>query len=311
MSGVTRLLRHVVLSTLLLPAAALAQPQAVAGTRVTLQPPAGWEVADRFPGFMQASSGSSIMITEIPAPAGQMIASFTREALGARGMELRASERQTVDGGPGVLLAISQTAAGTVYDKWMLAFGNDSATVLVTGTYLQERAGELSEPVKQAVLSARRNAAPSADPMAGLGYRIDPGPRLKVATRVGNMILTNETGTLPNPGPGSPMLMVAESLAPGDMSDLAAFSRERVMATAPTIQVSNVTGAAATIAGAQAYEVTADGVDTEDSTRLRIYQAVVREGDHYILVQGIVGADRAAEWFPYFQTVARGLQRTR
>ena len=43
-------------------------------------------------------------------------------------------------------------------------------------------------------------------------------------------IETNETGTLPNPGPGSPMLMVAESLAPGDMSDLAAFSRERVMA---------------------------------------------------------------------------------
>ena len=315
MHVVNRLLRHAFLATLLLPAAAIAQPQAIAGTRVTLEPPPGFVVADRFPGFMHTASGSSIMITEIPAPAGQMLAGFTREGLAARGMELRSSEPRTVDGLQGVLMAITQSAAGTVYDKWMLGFGNDSTVVLVTGTYPQARAAELGEAVKQAVLSARRNAAPPADPMEGLGYRIDPGPRLKIATRVGNMLLINETGTLPGPthtpGPAAPVLVVASSLAPADLSDLEAFSRARVTQIDRTTRVSNVTGNAVTIDGAAAYEVFADAVETESSTAQRIYQVIIPDGDNYVIIQGMVGADGAADWIPYFQTVTRGLRRTR
>lgn len=314
MHAVNRLLRHALAATLVLPAAALAQPQGIPGTRVTLQPPAGFAAAGRFPGFMHEASGSSIMVTELPTPAGQMLASFTREGLASRGMQLRSSEPRTVDGRQGVLLAITQSAAGTVYEKWMLGFGDDSTVVLVTGTYPQARAAELSEPVKQAVLSARRNAAPS-DPLQGLGYRIDPGPRLRIATRVGNMLLINETGTLPTPthnsGPGAPILVVASSLSPADLSDLEAFSRGRVTQIEQMTRVSNVTGGPVTIDGTAAYEVFADAVETQSSTAQRVYQVIIPDGDHYVIVQGMVGADRAADWIPHFQAVGRSLRRTR
>jgi hypothetical protein len=311
MYAVNRPLRHALLATLLLPAAALAQPQPVAGTRVTLQPPAGFVTADRFPGFMHAASGSSILITEIPAPASEMIAGLTREALAARGMEVRVSEPRTVEGQQGVLLAITQSAAGTVYDKWMLGFGDDSTVVLVTGTYPQARAAELGGPVREAVLSARRNRAAQANPLEGLGFGIDPGPRLRIASRVSNMLMINESGTVPNPGLESPLVVVGWSVAPMNARDVETFSRQRVMQAEAGTRVSNVTGSPVTIDGAASYELFADAVDTESSTQLRIYQIVIPETNSYLLFQGIVGADRAADWLPYFQTVARSLRRTR
>ena len=63
--------------------------------------------------------------------------------------------------------------------------------------------------------------------------------------------------------------------------------------------------------GADAYEMITDAVHTESGTPLRVYQVVIAEGSHYLLVQGYVGADRAAELIPAFQAVARSLRRTR
>lgn len=299
------------LATALSPGTAAAQPQAVVGTRVTLQPPSGFVMADRFPGFMHAASGSSIMVTEIQASAGEMLAGFTREAMAARGMDLRASEPRTVNGEQGLLLAFTQSAAGTVFDKWMLGFGDDSTVVLVTGTYPQARAGELSEPIKQAVLSARRNATAPADPLEGLGFRIDPGPRLRIATRMSNLLLLNESGTLTDPGTSAPVLVVGSSIAEVNLRDLEAFSRGRVAQTATVSGISNISGGPVSIDGAAGYELFADAVDNKSSTLLRVYQVVLAESSHYILIQALVGADRAADWIPYFQSVARSLRRTR
>lgn len=294
------------------PAAALAQPQAVAGTRVTLQPPAGFVVADRFPGFVQAERGASIMVTEIPGPASEILAAFTREQLAPRGMTLRSSEPRTVAGRTGLLIALSQSAAGTTYDKWIVAFGDSVGATLVTATYPQAHAAELSEPMKQAVLSARPSADGPADPFEGLRFSIDPGPRLRIATRMGNVLLFNEGGTLPASGgadPAAPFLTAGSSFSPVDLGDLAGFSRERLLASDPVLPLRNITGGPVTIDGSEAYELFADAA--EGSVRQKFYQVIIPDGSHYFIVQGLVGADRAAEWIPYFQTVARGLRRQR
>ena len=301
----------VLLLSIVAPVAALAQPQAVVGTRVTLQPPEGFVAADRFPGFGNQESGASIMVTEVPAAFSQVTAGFTREQMAPRGMTLRESRPHTVDGRAGLLLAITQSANGVAYDKWILAFGDDSAVVLVTGTYPQARAGELSEPIKQAVLSARLSTAGPADRFEGLGFRISEGSRLRIATRMGNLLALNETGTLPNPAPGAPVLVVGSSVAEVDLADLEAFSRRRATQIATLSGVSNVTGGPVTIGGAMGYELFADAVNGDDGKPLKVYQVILAEGNHYIIIQGYVATERAAEFIPEFQSIARTLRRTR
>jgi hypothetical protein len=300
-----------VLLFLAAPAASAAQPQALPGTRVTLQPPEGFIPAERFTGFQRADVRASIMVVQLEAPFTEMEGRLTAEAFAAQGMRVRGSEQVMVDGMRGQLVAVTQEAAGERFDKWALMFGDSAVTLIITGTYPQTSTESLSEPIKRAVLSARMGESAPADPLAGLNFRIDPGSRLRIATRAGNALLLNETGQLPDPDPASPFLVVGASVSQVNLTDLEAFARRRITQTVNFSQIANVAGSTVSVDGSPAYELFADGVHTESSTPIKLYQLVVAEGSNYHLVQASAGVDRAAEFIPEFQAVARSLRRTR
>jgi hypothetical protein len=298
------------LCSVAVPGVAAAQPQQVAGMRVTLQPPAGFIPAVRFAGFQREEARASIMVAEVQAAFTLMESRLTAQAFAGQGMILRGSEPLAVDSLRGRLISATQRAPdGVTYDKWVLMFGDDSVTAIVTATYPQDSAGSFSEPMKQAVLSARWSQAP-ADPLEGIGFRVTTGPRLRIATRLGNSVAINETGTLPNTVPGAPLLVIGRSVAEVDLSDLEAFARRRLMQMPGISSHSNLSGGPLTIDGGAAYQLTADAVQTEGSTPLKLFQVVLAEGSHYILVQGFVAADCAADFIPEFESIARSLRRT-
>ncbi|WP_420126557.1 hypothetical protein [Longimicrobium sp.] len=301
----------VVLLALAAPAAAAAQPRQVPGTRVTLQPPDGFIPAERFSGFQRAEDNASIVVVQLEAPFAQMEGRLTDEAFAEQGMRVRGSEQLSVDSLRARLVAVTQEARGEAFDKWALMFGDGEVTVIITATYPQRLAPSLDEAMRRAVLSARLGDRAPADPLAGLNFRIDEGPRLRIAQRLGNTLLLNESGRIPNPGPASPFLVVGVSVAPSDLGDLEAFSRRRITQTASFSRISNITGSAVTIDGSPAYELFADAVQTESSTPVRLYQVVVAEGSHYHLIQASAGVESAAEFIPEFQAIARTLRRTR
>jgi hypothetical protein len=308
----TNLLRRAFLATLLFPAALVAQPREVVGTRITLEPPAGFTPAERFPGFGQEETLASIMVTELSGPFDEVVAGLTAERLAGGGMTLRSADSLTVGGRPGRLLSITQPLDGVPFEKWVLVFGDSSETAIVTGSYPREASATLSDPVRQAVLSARRSGRPVGDPFEGIGFHIEPGSRLRIAERMGNMLALNETGRLPNDGAASPFLVVGLSISEENLADLEAFSRQRVTRIGNAMEMREVTrGGPVTIDGATAYELFADAVDTESAIPIKVYQVIVAEGNHYILFQGFVGADRAAEFIPEFQAIVRTLRRTR
>lgn len=301
-----------ILLALAAPAAAAAQPQPVAGMRVVLQPPEGFIPAPRFAGFQREEARASIMVTELEAPFSLMESRLTTQAFAREGMRMRSSEPFAVDSLRGRLIAVTQNAPdGVTYDKWVLMFGDDRFTSIVTGTYPAESAGALSEPLKQAVLTSRWGSGPPADPLEGLGFRVTPGPRLRIANRTGNAIALNESGSLPNPDPAAPFVVIGSSISEVDLTDVEAFARRRMGQIATISQTSNVTGGPVSIDGAAGYEMFADAVHAESSLPLRVYQVVLAEGRHYILIQGFVGADRAEDVIPEFQALARSLRRTR
>lgn len=292
-------------------AGAGAQPQNVAGARVALEPPAGFTPSPRFPGFEHEASGSSILIAELPREAfDELRAGFTAENLGARGVTLRETEAARIGGSEGVLLAVSQNAHGTAFDRWIGLFATDSASVIVTATYPSAAAAELAASMRQAVLSARMREG-AVDVFEGLAFRLTESPRLKIAERVANMLMLTETGDLSQTQLGAPYLMVAGSLSPGPMDDVEAFSRGRIGQTDGIVDVANLAGTAVTIDGIAGYELVADAREEDTSRPVRIYQVVLPEGSDYVIVQGIVATNRAAEWIPEFRAVAQSLRRSR
>lgn len=291
------------------PGMAGAQRQAVTGTRVTLEPPEGFAPAARFTGFGREAARASIAVTELVAPFSVIAGRLTPEAFAAQGMAVRTYDTVAVEGASARLLSLTQNATGGPYGKWVLVFGDERATVLVTATYPADAEASLGEPMKQAVLSARRSRETPADPLEGIGFTVDPGTRLRIASRMGNNLSLNETGSLPMEDKGAPFLVIGQSVAEVDLGDLEAFARRRVANVGSTLQVTGITGGGpVTIGGAAGYELFADARAAEGGAAVKVYQVVLPEGSHYLLLMGFVGAERAAEFIPEFQSIARTLR---
>ncbi len=135
----------------------------VPGTKVTLDPPKGFAMSTQFPGYMMAETGASIMVSQIPGPIAEVAKGFTKEGLAKNGMNLLATKTVTTKTGKTTLYHVAQSARGTDYLKWIIAFGNEKETVLVVATFPRNVADEWSEKLRTSVVGARWDTSAAVD----------------------------------------------------------------------------------------------------------------------------------------------------
>jgi hypothetical protein len=290
---------------LLQPMSVVAQPVRVTGTSVLLAPPPGFVASERFPGFERADLQASIMVTEIPAPASEMMRGMTAPALATRGMTLIASTTQVLDGRPSLLLKVSQQAPGATVLKWMIVSGDVKTSVMIVGSFPREREPQIGEAMKDAVLSTRWNAAAPPDPFEGLAFRISPINSLKIAGRMSNMLVLTETGQIAPQGAGAAVFVAGTSLAAVDLTDLKGFATARARQTKQLNTLRVLEERPTTIGGETAYELIADGKDAATGRPVTLYQVVLPDRGGYVLMQGMVASARAPELVPEFRKVAQ------
>lgn len=132
---------------------ALAEPVRIPGTNVSLQPPAGFERSESFPGFQSAEQQASIMVTQMPAPVAEVMKGMNKETLATRGMTLLSSNPETAGGRDALLLQVAQAAGGAEYLKWMLVTGDPKSTVLVVGTFPKSAGEEVGAAIRTSLLT--------------------------------------------------------------------------------------------------------------------------------------------------------------
>lgn len=283
----------------------------VPGTRASLQPPAGFSASQRFPGFERQSAQASIVITELPAPATEVMKGMTKDALAGKGMDVLSSTPVKMEGREALLLEIAQSAAGTQFRKWMLVSGDAAASVLVVGTFPQSAAAELSGPVRTAVLSTRWSEVGSSDPLDGLPFRVEAVRGLKLAGRVSNMLLFNESGTQQGGNPAEALYVVGPSVGNPPAGDLRAFAETRARQTAQLRDLTIVEGRDMTVDGLPAYELLGDAADRRSGTPMRFYQVIAADPGGYYIMQGLAGSDRADAAVAQFRAMTKGFRRVK
>jgi len=285
-----------------------AQAVRVTGTSVTMAPPSGFTAAQRFPGFERPDLQSSIMVTELPAPADGLTRGMNAAGLASRGMTLISSSRPQIDGTPALLLHVSQTASGTLFLKWMLVVGDTKSSVMIVGTFPKSLEAQLSEPMKAAVLSTRWRLSAAPNPNEGLPFKVTGTPALKIAGRVSNMLMLTESGKLGPQGPDSALLAIGSSVAAIRIDDLKTFSEERARQTKQLKEITVSRGTSITIDGNAAYELVADGTDVATGKAVTLYQVIMPRSGGYVLMQGMVTTVRANAMVPEFRRVAATFQ---
>ena len=280
-------------------------------TGVKLLRPDGFDDAENFHGFQQSSTQSSVMVVLIPGPFSETTRGFTAEQMKARGMTLASKGNVEINGNSGVLLSVTQAAYGTQFAKWIVAFGNDKETKIITATFPVAHEDKLSAQLKSVVLGARLDVAASPTPRADVGFTIAASNKLKLTRGIGKMLMYTKNGVIPAKSPEDPRFIAAPSLSKVPIQDKRQFSVHRLFQTAHT-KISSVTETnAITIDGLDGYELVADAEDADSGTPLVVYQVILFDDRSYLLIQGLVGAKVSAEYLPEFKAMAHSLMQNR
>ena len=152
----------VLLSTFTNPS--FAQSVRVPGTTVTLAPPEGFSLAQQYPGFERPEAQASIMVTELPGPAGDMIRSMTGPALAGKGVTLVSARDAVIKDKPARLLHVRQKTTTGEALKWILIAGDATTTIMIVGTFTEGVSPGIGDVIQQSLLTTSWGSAATSSP---------------------------------------------------------------------------------------------------------------------------------------------------
>jgi len=281
-------------------------------TGVRLRPPPGFEQADRFHGFQQPTTGSSVMVTMMPGPYGQSVAGFTEEGLRKAGMLLVNKEPRTVAGFDGMLVAVAQLVSGVKFGKWLLVFGNDKQTYLVAAMFPLELEQQLADPLLQSVLSVELDDTPPPDPTVAAGFRIEPSGGLELMPQgaaMGKTLMYSLKARPISGDLGTPFFLAAISHGQGDMRDRRGFALQRLNNLPQVTVLGEPRVDKIKIDGLDGYEIHARARHERMTGEVALYQVMLFDDHGYFLMVGRVDQARSAKYMKVFEKMARSLKR--
>ncbi len=302
------MLRHIVFAFVCAFVASHVLAGQVPGTSVSLTPPDGFVEANRFPGFMKESTGSSIMITEIPGPYAEVTAGFSdQKRMQAQGMKLLSKSSAKVDGNGAMLLHVEQSAYGTLFRKWLVAVDRSGSTTLIVASYPKAETKKQEQSLKAAILAA--TFGKQTDPMDALSFIAKPEAPFEIAKVMGQNLILSPNGQFPVKDENVPFMILGLS-ASEDLAvpDKKAFAERRVTQTATVKNITVQQSTPVTIGSLAGYTTLAEGKGEDAATPLTIYQVLLFDSSGYCVILGVTPSTKREEYLPVFKKVAKSFR---
>ena len=275
---------------------------------LTIEQPIGFIKATSFYGFEQSATNSSVMLTKIPGPFSKVTQGFDKSNLATRGISLISKQPVKIDNQQGILLQVTQSAYGEQFRKWVLVFGNEQSTQIVTATFLDTNSQKIGEPLKKVLLaiSPRSSSAPNVY-VSTLPFTVTAVAGLSLVNKVlefGKVLAFTKDGNIPTTAPTDPLFIVAPSLGDILITEQKSFATRR-LSSYPQIEISTIiSNNKITIDNVSGWEIIANGRDRQTKASLTLYQVVLFKQGGYILMTGIVGDRQSQIYLPKFKSMA-------
>jgi hypothetical protein len=279
----------------------------IPGTRISLQMPAGFSLAEGIPGIVRADYQAALLGTEIPAPLERVLASMSAEQLAKQGATLLRSESVTVSGNSATLLHTREEQPEGVTRQWLVLFGDESLTVLLAAS-----APEALEPVVGAILeeclrTARWDPDKVIDLYAGMGFSLRESEVFVIRGRRPGGVLLVRRGAPDVLTPAEPILVVYPLVSP-EVAPIADLARRALTEGDQFVEFENFAERSLLINGLSSYEIIADAKESTQRVPVRILLMVVRAGDRDMIFQAIVEPASWDKYLPEFHSLAESMQ---
>lgn len=277
--------------------------------RIKMLRPVGFDDAEKFHGFQQENTQSSILLNRIPGPFSEIKRGFTSVHMETRGMNLLGKKDITIAGKNGILINITQSAYGIDFEKWVLVFEMDGETIMATATFPASETQSISENLKNALLSTLPDDSPEPPLGSDLDFKLVASKKLKITRSNVKALAFTQDGAIPMKSQDDPLLIATQSHSAVQIGDLRQFALKRLSQTALIITTQITSEGEIEIDGLSGYEIVADALHSDTARPVVVYQLILKLDDSYIIVGGRVGADSADEYLPEFKKMAHSLKR--
>ena len=259
--------------------------QNIKGTKISLIPPSDFSESENFLGLQQTSTGSSIMIIDIPGPYSETSKGITKENLESKGIELIKTEQLTINGLPAIFVTGKQQAYGNNYKKYVLVVGSENETIMINGVF-PEKLKKTGEAIKKSMLSVFYEADKKINPLDFLEYTIDVSEtKLKFGKSMANSLIFTADGQVPTASTDKTNLIVAKSFSQVSPDDKKQFSINRLKQS--PIEIINIEYTKEiSIDGLDGYEIYAKGKDKKTNETENMYQIMLYSEQFYYIFFG-------------------------
>ncbi len=261
-----------------------AEHVSVPGTKISLVPPAGFIKAGDFVGFQQNESGSSIMVSEIAGAFSEIKPAMTKEALLSKGVLVHKTDTMTLNNLPATFITGMQVSRGITFMKYILAFGSNEETILITGIF-PNAMQELGPSIKTAMLSAFYEANRKVNPFDGVDFELDvTSANLILSKGIPGSLLYTRDGNMPAETKDKTALMASKSISQVEIVDKKLFALNRLKQLPMEIEKIESTNEI-TIDGISGYEINAIAHDKKGETK-KVYQVILYSDHSYYILFG-------------------------
>lgn len=257
--------------------------ETVPGIAVRMIPPPNFILAEHFAGFQEAETGSSIMITCLPAAFYDLTARIDEKELLHRGIRINETERFSINGAPALLISGRQTLYGMRFRKYILVSGNSSESFIINASTLSKYR-KSHKRIRESLLSVYSDSTMVTNPRDGVDFTLDyEKGGLQTASTVARSFIFNRTGTLPSPPPDKTTLLVTKSFFAITINDQRQYSIQRFselhggpeqIETIEEITLDGITG----------YKISAIVTQAENGEEETVHQIMLFDNGFYYLM---------------------------
>jgi hypothetical protein len=285
----------------------------VPGTRVRLDLPGGFEVAEQFAGLIHHLSGTTVVVRELGIPVEQASRWLEREPLDARGLRLLGTQEQSSPAGEALIVQARESRDYSDVQHWIALLGDETSSLLIVASAQDAFDSSMHDDVMGLLGSVRWEREAPLEPLADLPFRIAETGQLSFAPRLSERLVLMLRGQLGPLAGGDPRAFVRAHDLPTPVDDLERFALEHLAQSDQTSTLEDVTGRKLYWDGLPGHEIVARGADFEQLVPLVLYQRLALDADaeRFYVVQGFASYDERERYLPEFRALARSFRRRR
>ena len=282
-------------------------------TRVSMVVPEGFSLVPGFPGMSRADRGASIVITEVPGPFGEVLDGFTQGVGTDRSMRLVSSDDAKVGAHDAKLLVIARSEDGTEFHNWLLLFGTDKATVMITATIPATAEKEIAPGIRASMLSAKWSPDKVIDPFSGLEFKVKLDDAFEVRGRRTGGVLLARKAAPEDFTPDEPLVLIFPSER-SSVPPIEEFARGELSASEQFKNLKITEEHALRMKDLSAYEITAEAeiniAEEAPAIPVRIFLTAIRTPTKAMVIEGFVSPAKWDEYLPAFRAMALSYEVT-